>query len=1107
MKCPICGKKISKKDIFCAKCGYSFLEDGDKYRRSFANMAGNNADNDVDNGSNNNEVDNGVNNDFINNANNDNTPASDNMGNFDPYSGFPGNNAGPMNQDIYANNKPSSKKKFIIIGAAAAVVLALAAVLLVVFVILPSQVKGDYYLMSYISDSGDDVAADLCCANKDFPVKFSVSDSKSGTIIGMSGDEFSTVSFDSSKHTGTIHYSSGGSDGNIEITIENDTAMIRDNEKNATMSFKKFKDNKVALPSNYTVSYAGINGTYNHLETLVCSGNTIPEKISFTDDGKGVITDSKGDNYATIDLDRSTMTGSMSYSSGGDKHNSFLAVGSGACTIYDIDNNAVISFIKPESVDFEKVAANDYKLISFNNMTEGNYMQYCIQNKISIPALLELNADGTFTITNANDSSYASIKINKSSLKGDMTLSDNKKIYSVITAYKDNALTIYSPENNSVYVYKKGSSVDWDACAGKYVLTADRYDSSNEDYIKHCVFNEWKISSELDLKNNCTGTILYGDGNSYASFEFNKTTWRGVITYTESDAEHDIYITNHNGVFRIYDPDYKDMMEYTLPGNTNWESVSGDYVLADSASYIIDDFIKYQTVNNFKIPGKLLLNSDCTGTLLYNDGDSYGEIKFDKDNRTGTLTYTKTGNEMETYIVYREGYFTVFDKDSKRYYSYIKSSGIDIKSAARDYALSEMSTKDEPDYIEFQTKNKYKITGKLTLNNDYTGKIFFSDDALYADIKFDKDLMTGEITYAVNNKTNPVFITYHDGIFRIYDTGNHTFYGFTDPSSIKMSEIAGDYMLVSSSEPDTDDLTLSWTVNSKMLPSNLVLKDNCTGTITNRDDGSTFATFSFDQDTHYGSIKYNLTGKTQDIYVAINKDNIGIYDSTFHSTYIYRRNTKLDLSRDEGTYVLTESVSGDEEDYIEYSVNNSYKIPVALEIAEDGSGALKYSDGSTFAEFTLDEDSCDGTITFVNSGESKDVYVTSWNDKIGVYCGEFTICFIYKSKSDIALDDAVGDGTISAMSAKGQKDYIAYLKKDKKNKIPTYVTINKDYKGEILDADKKTYATFTISEDMSGKLTFASDKKELDAFYKLDGSNLVIYDISNARTITCKIGS
>ncbi len=1078
MKCPVCANRVGKKDVFCPKCGYSFFED----------------------------INPAVNYDRKHDAQQD-APVQDtankessedvrvDVPSFDTNISLGSDKSAA---DVEYLMPPKKKKTGIIIAVASVLALVIATLLVVFLVILPSQIKGDYYLVSYTSDSGSDIIAELCEADKDFPVRLSVSDSKSATVYGMSGDSFSTLSFDKSKQTGTMTYQSGSKDNAIEIVIEKDIATVKDNKDNSVMTFKKSEGNSAVPAADYIISFADSHTEADYLESLVCAQKAVPKKLSLKDNATASVSDSLGGSFASVAFDASNMTGTVSYSEEA-KNNAFFTIASGRFNIYDADSDSVFGFIKPDSFDWEKLVADDYNIISHMDAAEGDCLVYNIQNKKPFPASLSVSSGGSCRITDLDGETYASVAVDDATLEGAISISDSGDKNNVILAYKDDTFKIYDISGYSVYTYKRASSVDWDSAASDYVLRSDFYGSDNKDFIKECVFKSLYITSKLELKNDCTGVLYYEDGDKQINIEFDKKTWTGTLTYISSGTENPIYVTYDNGVIRIFDSDYNDVYEYSLASNLDWDLLSGEYVLTDSSSKTESDYIFYLTENKKQIPVSMVLNNDGTGKMLDTSNDTFGEFSIDKETMFGSVEYEGSSTDNDVFIVYRNGSFTVYDQGLNLYYTFVKASDSLFSNAAGDYVLSAYRDDIYPDYSEFQVLSQYMLVNKMTLNDDQTGTLYFSNDKPYAEFEFDKKLMSGEIKYVNSETTNPIFITYHHGAFSIYDTTFLSCLRYDAPSLLDMSALKGEYMLEGWNAKDSGDWIAKSTSDNLYLPTTLKLEDDCTGEMISA-SGKTFSTFSFDKDTHYGTI--TISSKKNNIYVAFYNDYIIIYDTDLDMAYTYLKSSKIDLANAEGEYSLSYTES-EGKNMLEHYTNNALKIPLLLTIDEDGEGTIKYDDDSIFATFSLENKSIEGTLTFSNGDTEADVYVAYKDNKVGVYFKDVTAYYVFEK--NIYFGNIMGEGSVTAMSNKANNDYIAALKKNK-SKYPVTVNVESRSKGELFDADKKSYATFSINNDMTGTIVYTNGNKQANAYFAVSGNVLTIYDTTNHHTITCKIG-
>ena len=424
------------------------------------------------------------------------------------------------------------------------------------------------------------------------------------------------------------------------------------------------------------------------------------------------------------------------------------------------------------------------------------------------------------------------------------------------------------------------------------------------------------------------------------------------------------------------------------------KSLKGEYLLAQIVSDIGEDQTAACVFDNEGLPVKLSISDDGSGLISLVDGTEYASLTYDKGQLTGQLKLSGSGSKRPVSISNTDYGLYVYDEEQGLTLRYIMAGSVDLSAEDGDYVLTHISSKAHDDHIEHWVNSNYKIPTKLSLNADGTGSIVYTDGSDYASLTVNSADMTGEITYTKSSNTKSIYVTVSGDSVRIYDTGYDETYEFTRADVLDITPAAGDYILAQFSSKEHDDHIEYWTNNSYKIPTKLTLNADGTGSIVYT-DGSDYASLTVNSADMTGEITYKNNSKTNSIYVTVSGDFVRIYDKGYHETYEYVRAGSVDLSAVAGDYKLEHASVKEHDDYADYLSKNNYKVFATLKLNKDGTGRIAYSDGSTYADFTVDSESMIGTLTYAKDKSKGAMYLTFVDGTLTLYDETLSLTMIF----------------------------------------------------------------------------------------------------------------
>lgn len=534
-------------------------------------------------------------------------------------------------------------------------------------------------------------------------------------------------------------------------------------------------------------------------------------------------------------------------------------------------------------------------------------------------------------------------------------------------------------------------------------------------------------------------------------------------------------------------------------------SQSGDYFLYSYTKGDYDDYIFTLCSKGEKVPFKLSLSGN-SAEIYDTEGELYGELRCDKNSQEGTLVYSGSSDAHKVGVSAEEGCVIITDGDARIEYRAVTPEI--KKSVEGTYVLQDMryDTYQEPGAaLERMAQIEYHIANKLEINaldeNNRSGITTITDGRKSLDISFSFNTMCGTSRQLISDGETNIFVCADENTFRLYSIEGGSVNYYIKPEAIDFNSVAGEYDFVRVSGTDSYDklVELMELLNEDRDSISLTMRADGAGTIVS--NAKHIFELEVDSGNMLGKIAASGTSSTFNIYMAVNQNNLVIYWYDAFLCFIFKKTgapssgdvkpQSVDLSSYAGDYVLTDASTDTEDDYIGYLEINSYKIPSQLKLNDNASGQILYSNGNTFADFTITSSDLSGTIKFTNSGDVYDLSAEVGENTIRLSTPGYAD-LTYQKPESIGLFSGFGDYVLTGYSSKDTEDR---LEEDsvENRKLMCKLSADTSGKGKVLYTDSSTHLDFQT--DLS-KMTFTGtdwNGEEFTGYFVLKGNELRMY--------------
>ena len=420
--------------------------------------------------------------------------------------------------------------------------------------------------------------------------------------------------------------------------------------------------------------------------------------------------------------------------------------------------------------------------------------------------------------------------------------------------------------------------------SGDYVIrnvTSDPYNSYSR-FVTHCINEGLDVPAHFTIKSTeksaAQGSITAPDGTETAQVTLDFDSMSGKCEYAGGD-KFDLFFCVDDTTLRIYTLGEGCAYYFSKPDAIDFSAVKGDYVLDTAVASDHFDLIEYWTENSMKMPDKLTLKEDHTGSIFFSDGNVFADFSVDAKSMTGTINYAKSSDQNDIFVTLTDDTVTIYDYSVDFCYVYTGTQPVDLSEQAGDYVLTEWSDDDHPDYIEYIENTKKSIPSQMTLKADGTGIISYADGSSFADFTVNPGAMSCEVSYTIDKDKDTANILVKDNTIRLeeYEYGRTYVFRKSDPGAFDTA--AGDYALIKFTKDGDDDVNKTSTLNNLKLISNMSFTKDGKGKIY-YSDGKTHCEFKLDPATMTGTAT-DHDGSSFKMFAVIDNDRMTLYYGWF----------------------------------------------------------------------------------------------------------------------------------------------------------------------------------------------------------------------------------
>lgn len=533
-------------------------------------------------------------------------------------------------------------------------------------------------------------------------------------------------------------------------------------------------------------------------------------------------------------------------------------------------------------------------------------------------------------------------------------------------------------------------------------------------------------------------------------------------------------------------------------------SQSGDYFLYSYTKGDYDDYIFTLCSKGEKVPFKLSLSGN-SAEIYDTEGELYGELRCDKNSQEGTLVYSGSSDAHKVGVSAEKGSVIITDGDARIEYRAVTPEI--KKSVEGTYVLQDMryDTYQEPGAaLERMAQIEYHIANKLEINaldeNNRSGITTITDGRKSLDISFSFNTMCGTSRQLISDGETNIFVCADENTFRFYSIEGGSVNYYIKPEAIDFNSVAGEYDFVRASGTDNSEtiIGIKDSLNDDRDSISLTMRADGAGTVYYISQN--LLELEVDPGDMLGKLAVS-DSSSLNIYMAVNQNNLVIYCYEGFLCLTFKKTgtsssgdvkpQSVDLSSYAGDYVLTDASTDTEDDYIGYLEINSYEIPSQLKLNNNASGQILFSDGDTFADFTITSSDLSGTINFTNSGNVYDLSAEVGENTIRLSTPGYAD-LTYQKPESIGLFSGFGDYVLTDWFSKNIDDVL----EDSivgNYKLPCKLSADTSGKGKLLYTDGST--DYEFQTDLS-KMTFTGtnwDGKEYTGYFVLQGNELRMY--------------